>query len=55
MTTTLYFKRLFSISLLNAAFVFAAASSFAEYPQPVSKDKERRAYYRAVTQGYLRG
>ncbi len=53
MTTTLYFKRLLSISLLSAAFVLAASPSFAQSPQAVSKDKQRLANYVNVINSYI--
>ncbi len=53
MTTTLYFKRLLSISLLSIAFVLAISLCFAQSPKAVSKDRERLANYVKVIQGYL--
>ncbi|MFA4888976.1 MAG: hypothetical protein WC628_05335 [Candidatus Omnitrophota bacterium] len=53
MTTTLYFKRLLSISLLSIAFALAVAPCFAESPKAVSKDNIRLANYVKVIKGYL--
>ncbi|MFA4888835.1 MAG: hypothetical protein WC628_04590 [Candidatus Omnitrophota bacterium] len=53
MTTTLYFKRLLSISLLSLSLLLAVGLAFAQTPQPVSKDNIRLANYVKVINSYI--